>query len=133
MSALEVERIDGVPVARCTQDIDAATATVVQAELSACIGPDNDSVVLDLAAVRYLDSAGLDMLFRLGERLAQRRSTLLLVIPEDSQLSRLVALVALPQAMAVHPTVASALLAIEHAERRHSGEAPVGNGGESEQ
>ncbi len=128
MSALEVERIDGVPVARSTQDIDASSATAVQAELSACMGPDTDSLVLDLSGTRYIDSAGLDMLFRFGERLAQRRSALFLVIPVGAQLNRLVSLVALPQALPVHPTVESALRAVAEAERRRSGQTPVKNG-----
>jgi len=131
VSALEVERIDGVPVARCKQDIDGDNAQAIQAQLSACIGPDTDSVVLDLSAARYVDSAGLDMLFRFGERLAQRRSALLLVIPEDSQLNRLAALVALPQAVAVHATVEGALHAIAQAEQRRAGQAPVTDGGET--
>jgi anti-sigma B factor antagonist len=131
MSALDVERIDGVPVARCRQDIDAASAAAVSSELSACLGADNDSLVLDLSATRYVDSAGLDMLFRLGERLAQRRSTLLLVIPEGSQLKRLASLVALPEALPVHETVESALRAIAEAEKRSAGQAPVPDGDES--
>ncbi len=127
---LDIEKIDGVPVARCAQDIDAATAGTVRAELTACIGPDTDSVVLDLSATRYVDSAGLDMLFRFAERLGERRSTLLIVIPEDSRLNRLVSLVGMPEAVPVRASVEEALQAVAQAERRRAGEAPVCGGGD---
>jgi anti-anti-sigma regulatory factor len=38
-------------------------------------------LIVDLSGTRYLDSAGIDMLFRLAQSLGQRRATLRLVIP----------------------------------------------------
>jgi anti-sigma B factor antagonist len=108
VSRLAVQRIDGVPVARPREDIDAANARAVRDELASHIGA-ADRIVLDLSATRYLDSAGIDMLFRLGDLLRQRRATLLLVIPQSSQLARLAQIVALDRAMPVHETVEQAL------------------------
>jgi anti-anti-sigma factor len=108
MSRLEVEHVDGVPVARPREDIDAANARVLRDELAACV-QGADRLVLDLAATRYIDSAGIDMLFRLNELLRQRRATLLLVIPQSSQLTRLAQIVALPSAVAIHESVEQAL------------------------
>jgi anti-anti-sigma factor len=108
VSRLEVEHIDGVPVARPSEDIDAANARVLRDELAACL-EGADKLVLDLGATRYVDSAGIDMLFRLNELLRQRRATLLLVIPQRSQLTRLAQIVALPSAVAIHETVEDAL------------------------
>jgi len=106
---IEVERLDGIPVARPRGDIDAANASTVREQLAACLDVDTDKLVVDLGETRYVDSAGIDMLFRLGERLRQRRATLLLVIPGDSQLQRLATIVALPSALPVCETVAQAL------------------------
>lgn len=109
MSPLDIDRIDGVPVARVNEDVDAANAAAVQRQLDDALGPDALSLVIDLSATRYLDSAGIDMLLRLNHRLDHRRAKLILVIPEVSQLQRLAAIVGLPEAVAIHPSLANAL------------------------
>lgn len=109
MINLVLEHFDGVPVARPHGDIDAANASRLREELASCIAPNVDRVVLDLHNTRYIDSAGLDMLFRLSERLRQSRTRLLLVIPPSSQLNRLVEIVALDQTVAVRSSVEEAL------------------------
>jgi anti-sigma B factor antagonist len=109
MSALDIERIDGVPIAHVTEDLDAANAATVQQRLADALGPDASTLIVDLSDTRYLDSAGIDMLLRLSDRLDHRRAKLILVIPEASQLKRLVAIVGLPDAIAIHPTLPAAL------------------------
>ena len=109
MSVLHLERRDGVPVARPGGDIDAANAVQLGEELVEAAGVDAVHLVFDLGEVRYLDSAAIDMLFRLGERLQQRRGALCLVIPSASNLARLAAIVGLPSVAPVHATVEQAL------------------------
>lgn len=58
MSPLDIEKIDGVPIAHVHGDIDAAT----QQQLAYTLGPDASSLIIDLSDTRYLDSAGIDML-----------------------------------------------------------------------
>ncbi len=109
MNAGGVETIDGVPVAHVGGDIDAGNAAAIQQRLSATLGRDSLSLVVDLSGVGYVDSAGFDMLLRLGERLRHRRARLLLVIPAASRLQRLATIVGLPEAIAVHTSLAEAL------------------------
>ena len=109
MSPLDLERIDGVPIAHVNEDIDAANATTTQQQLADALGPDASSLVIDLSETRYLDSAGIDMLLRLSDRLDHRRAKLILVIPDASQLKRLASIVGLPDAIAIHPTLPAAL------------------------
>lgn len=111
MSPLEIERIDGVPIAHVHEDIDAANAASAQQQLADALGHDAWSLIVDLSDTRYLDSAGIDMLLRLGDRLDHRRAQLILVIPDTSQLRRLAAIVGLPDAVAIHPTLPAALRA----------------------
>jgi anti-anti-sigma factor len=117
MSALDTERLDGVPVAHVTEDLDAANVAHVQRQLDDALGPDASSLVVDLSDSRYLDSAAIDMLLRLGDRLEHRRAELILVIPEASQIMRLATIVGLPDAIAVRPTLSAAL---QHAARPRS-------------
>jgi len=109
MSALGIERIDGVPIAHVTEDLDAANAATVQQQLADALGPDASTLIVDLSDTRYLDSVGIDMLLRLSDRLDRRRAKLILVIPDTSQLKRLAAIVGLPGALAIHPTLGQAL------------------------
>jgi anti-sigma B factor antagonist len=104
-----LERIDGVPVAHIVEDVDAANVAAVERELADALGPDALGLVVDLSGTRYLDSAGIDMLLRLGDRLAHRRAKLVLAIPDDSQLKRLAEIVGLTDLIAIHPTVGEAV------------------------
>jgi anti-anti-sigma factor len=109
MSPLELERIDGVSVARVNEDVDAANVTITRQRLADALGPDASTLVIDLSETRYIDSAGIDMLMRLSARLDHRRAKLILVIPDTSQLKRLVLIVGLADAMSIHPTLPAAL------------------------
>jgi anti-anti-sigma factor len=109
MSALGIERIDGVPIAHVTEDLDAANAANVQQQLADALGPDASTLIVDLSKARYLDSAGIDMLLRLNDRLGYRRAKLILVIPDASQLKRLATIVGLPDVIAIHPALPAAL------------------------
>jgi anti-anti-sigma factor len=109
MSRLDIEKVDGVAIARVNEDIDAANATAIQHELADALGPDAIYLVVDLGDSRYLDSAGIDMLLRLSDLLRHRRATLILVIPDGSQLKRLATIVGLPRAITIHPSLRDAL------------------------
>jgi anti-anti-sigma factor len=109
VTRLDIERIDGVAIVRLAEDLDAANATIVQAKLAGALGADSLLLVVDLSNTRYVDSAGIDMLLRLGDRLAQRRAKLMLVVPESSPLCRLFAIVGLPEAIDVRPSMDEAL------------------------
>ncbi|HEV7585917.1 MAG TPA: STAS domain-containing protein [Solirubrobacteraceae bacterium] len=116
---LQVEHFDTIPVARAPVDIDAANAAKVRDELTACMRRESFELVVDLTDTRYLDSAGIDMLFRLNERLAHRRATLRLVIAPGSDLARLAELVSFTSAISVHADVRQA---VEAAARRGAAE-----------
>jgi anti-sigma B factor antagonist len=119
MSQLDFERIDGVPIVHVHEDIDAANATVIQQQLDDALGPDDSSLIIDLSDTRYLDSAGIDMLLRLSDRLDHRRAKLILAIPDTSQLKRLATIVGLPDAVTIHPSLPEAL---QEAAKRMSGQ-----------
>jgi anti-anti-sigma factor len=106
---LKVEHFDQVPVVRTPADIDAANAMKVRDELMACVEHQAFELIVDLSDTRYLDSAGIDMVFRLSQSLSQRRASLRLVIPPDSDLVRLAEIVALPSTIPVYADVNAAL------------------------
>lgn len=109
MSDIEVEKVKGVAVARVGEDIDAANVSAVKQRLIDSLGPDALHLIVDLTDTRYIDSAGIDMLLRLGERLRERRARLILVVPEASSLRRLMKIVGLPGGVALHPRLEDAV------------------------
>lgn len=108
---IEAQRRDGVMIAGALGDIDAANSSSLREQLAVFVDGETNTLVIDLTGTRYLDSAGIDMLLRLAALLGERRAMLMLVIPTDSQLTRLAAIVGLPDAMPVHDTVDAALSA----------------------
>ena len=112
MTEVEIERAAAaVVVARPLRDIDAANAEDVRLQLAATVDERSETLVLDLGRVEYVDSAGVDMIFRLAALLADRRSELRVVIPESSPLRRLAEIVSLPGAMALDATLEEAIAA----------------------
>src|SRR5436305_1798094 len=67
------------------------------------------TLVVDLSDTGYIDSAGIDMLLRLSDRLDHRRARLILVIPETSQLKRLAMVVGLPEVVTIRPSLVDAM------------------------
>jgi anti-anti-sigma factor len=84
-----LEREDRVVVARLSGDVDLANAVPLYHELIGQIGHDHLGLVLDLADVEHLDSAGLKLLFRVAERLAPRRQALRVIAPTGSAVHRI--------------------------------------------
>jgi anti-anti-sigma factor len=65
-------------------EVDAANADALREALELRVDQPARGVVLDLTDVRYIDSAGVQLLFRLRRRLEERSGTLHLVVPPGS-------------------------------------------------
>jgi anti-anti-sigma factor len=133
---LRVEHLDGVPVAHLPTDVDAANATRLRTELNAFVGNEALDIVLVLDETRFLDSAGIDMLFRLSRRLSDRRARVRIVIPAGSPLRRLTQIVGLERAVPFYETVADAVAAAgslpadqDEDQAGEPGQPPTGGGG----
>ena len=66
-------------------------------------------LVLDLSGVRYLDSAGLRLLFTVNRRLEDRQQSLRLVVPPTALISRVLVLSGVAASVRVFPSVADAV------------------------
>jgi anti-anti-sigma factor len=100
---------DEVPVARVEGEVDASNVHEMGDRLRSLLTNRSVALVVDLTATTYLDSAGLNLLFALGEELRRRQQQLGLVVAERSPIARMVGLVGLDKSVPVHPTVAEAL------------------------
>jgi anti-sigma B factor antagonist len=100
-----------VPVAAVEGEVDASNAAEVAADLRALVTNRSTDLIVDLTPTRYLDSAGLNVLFSLGADLRARQLTLRLVVAAGSPVARMVELTGLDRAQPAYPTVADALAA----------------------
>lgn len=75
------------------EDIDIATADALAECVLEAVPNSSPGAVLDLTGVRYVDSAGIRMLFGLTERLRRRRQRLRLVVPDDGAVRRVLDIV----------------------------------------
>jgi anti-anti-sigma factor len=81
---LQIRRRDRIVIAHLIGEIDLSNAAELSVAVTDATPNDALGVVLDLSGVTYVDSAGIRLLYRLGESLRNRGQTLRVVIPPDS-------------------------------------------------
>lgn len=102
-------RLDGdVVEVRLDGEIDSSNSERTADRLIGAMPADAAGLVLDLAGIGYLDSAGVSMLFAILRRLETSRQTLALVVPEGSTLRRLFAVTRVDTLVAVRATLPEA-------------------------
>jgi anti-anti-sigma factor len=88
LAHLEVEFRGGVPVVRIHGEVDISNAEAIASEIEAAVPNSSPGVVIDLTPTTYLDSSGVNLLFRLAERSQVRGQRLRLIVPADAVLRR---------------------------------------------
>jgi len=108
---VEEEWHDDVPVARLRGEIDAANVDDIGARVRALLSNESTGLVVDLGGVTYVDSAGINLLFALGEALRGRQQQLVIVVGQSSPIARMIALTGLDHAVPTRATVDEAVAA----------------------
>jgi anti-sigma B factor antagonist len=111
LARLEDEWHDEVPVARLHGEVDASNVKEIGDRLRSLLSNRSVAMVVDLSQTTYLDSAGINLLFALGEEMRGRQQRLGLVVAEASPITRMITLTGLDQSVAVHETLPDALAA----------------------
>ena len=89
MSELVTPAWEGsVPVALVHGEIDLANARRMRDAVIALVAEDAPGLIVDLADVPYLDSAGIQALFDVVRHLREREQVLAVVVPATSPLRR---------------------------------------------
>ena len=92
LEQLELEQLGDVVVAHMSGEVDLSNATSVTERLIAAVPNSATALVLDLSETTYLDSSGVRMLFELAQRLRNRGQGLELVVPDESNVKRVLLL-----------------------------------------
>jgi anti-anti-sigma factor len=98
-----------MPVARVEGEVDADNTPELAGRLHSLVTNRSVGLVVDLSATTYLDSAGINLLFTIGEELLARQQQLRLVIAPESPIARMIALTGLDRVHPVHDSVIAAL------------------------
>jgi anti-anti-sigma factor len=89
------------PVAGVEGEIDASNVADVGTELRRLVSNRSSTLVVDLSPTSYLDSAGINLMFALGDELRARALTLRIVVAVGSPVARMLKITSLDR---VHPT-----------------------------
>jgi anti-anti-sigma factor len=101
-----------LPVTRLEGEIDSSNADEVHVKLRALVGNRAFGLIVDLSGTIYLDSAGINVLFSLGEELNARQQVLRLIVAAGSPIARMVSITSLDTAFPTYTSVADALAAL---------------------
>ena len=93
MHHLTIESRDGIQLVRVTGELDTFGAQAFRSRLSSMRSA--EQYIVDLGGLTFVDSAGLHALFSLGRVAKDVGATIVLVVPADSPIRRLVELVRL--------------------------------------
>ena len=96
LARVEVEQRGEDCLVRIRGEVDMSNARDLTAAVEAAIPNDAPRIAIDLADTTYLDSAGVQLLFVLAERLKVRRHELRLIVPEGSPIRGVLELTSLP-------------------------------------
>jgi anti-anti-sigma factor len=102
---------DDVPVLRLEGEIDVSNVGEIRTRMRDLVTNRQFALIVDLTPTSYLDSAGINLLFAVGEEMRGRQQQLHVVLNEDSPLTRMVALTGLDKSLPMHSTLERALAA----------------------
>jgi anti-anti-sigma factor len=107
------ESRDSNVIVRIEGDVDAANAAGVLDEVTRVLTNWVEGLVLDLSGTRHLDSAGIQMLLDLGERLRSRGQHLSVYVTREQPLRLTLTLFELERAFPVADSLEEAMAKIE--------------------
>jgi anti-sigma B factor antagonist len=112
LAEIDIEEAEGVYVARLDGELDLSNVVDVGDALASTVSDDAIGLVVDMAGIRHIDSAGVRMLFDLRRRLRQRRQGFALAVPPDARIRDVLELAAVGDTVPLVVDVDAALEAV---------------------
>jgi stage II sporulation protein AA (anti-sigma F factor antagonist) len=103
-------------VAQLADEFELSTANGIRDELLDALTNRDHGLVIDLQEVSFMDSAGINVLFELAERLGARQQRVAVVLPERAVVRRVAELVGLGSTVSVCESVGDAVATIPPAD-----------------
>jgi anti-sigma B factor antagonist len=105
------EHRGAVAVAQLAGEIDASNVHEIAGRLRTPLTNHSTALIVDLSDVGYLDSAGINLLFTLGDELRGRQQALHIVVPDSSPVARMLRITAVDRAFPMHRALEDAVSA----------------------
>ena len=112
LADLELEARDEVIVARIAGEIDSSNAAELRRALLERLSNNVRGMVLDITAVRYVDSTGIALIFDLARGLEARRQALRVAAAGEGAVRRVLELCAVDAVAAVDDDPGAAIAAL---------------------
>jgi anti-sigma B factor antagonist len=109
LARVEDEWHEGTGVARLAGEIDASNVDDIGDRLRSMVSNRSFALVVDLSDIEYVDSAGINLLFALGEEMRSRQQRLAIVVRDGSPIARMISLTGLDRTVPTLPTLDAAL------------------------
>jgi anti-anti-sigma factor len=112
LAELALESRDGLVMATVRGELDLSNVREISGGIVDGTPNSAAGLIVDLSAVTYLDSAGLNCLFDMSERLRTRRQRFCIVVPRSSLISRIISFSNMREVADVAQNVEDAVTAI---------------------
>lgn len=112
LAELEFEERGDVIVASVSGELDLSNVHDIGDALGAAVPAAVAGLVLDLSALRHLDSAGVRLLFDLRTKLANSRQGFAIVVPDGAVIMEVLELAAVRTILPVHADLNAAVQAL---------------------
>ena len=96
-------------MAQLAEEFEISTASGIRDELLDALTNRDHGLVIDLQEVSFMDSAGINVLFELAERLGARQQRVAVVLPERAVVRRVAELVGLGSTVSLCESVGDAV------------------------
>lgn len=117
LAELDLGEPGDVRVAHIRGELDLSNVADVADALAAAAEEAQLGLVVDMAELRHLDSAGIRMLFDLRRRLGRRRQFLALAVPPEARIRQVLDMAAVRQTVPVCASVEDAAAAVRGSAR----------------
>jgi anti-anti-sigma factor len=115
LAELDFDAPGEVRVAHLSGEVDLSNAADIVDALATAAEDADLGLVVDMAELRHLDSAGVRLLFELRRRLGHRRQHVALAVPPEARIRKVLDLAAVHQVVPVAASIDEAAAAVRAA------------------
>jgi anti-anti-sigma factor len=105
LARLRFDVQDQIAIAALDGEIDLSNASDLETAIAQSVPNEALGLVVDVAEVKYLDSAGIGLLFNLARRVSRRQQGFAVVAPTDASVRAVLTLTGAPQVISIHESL----------------------------
>ena len=116
LAQLKLDDESGITIASVDGEIDLSNAAGLEMAISNAVANQALGLVVDLASVDYLDSAGVTLLFNLARRVSRRQQQFMVVVPREAHVREILSLSGATDALALQDSLDDAMSQLDRSQ-----------------